>query len=300
MPRRNTPYRGRFAPSPTGPLHLGSLIAALASYLDARHQGGQWLVRMEDLDPPREEPGAADSILYSLRCHGLLWDEDVLYQSTRSSAYDAALEVLTQSGSLFSCTCTRAMLGPGGACRGECRTRQQHISGARALRIAVPPDCVIDFTDRLQGVRRTALGDSLSDFALRRRDGLYAYQLAVTVDDAEQGITHVVRGSDLLDSTPRQVFLQRQLGYPSPRYCHLPVITTDQGQKFSKQNHAPALHNEAATDNLRYALRFLHQREPPANLTRVRSLLDYAIEHWQLQRVPREMALNAAHIGLRV
>jgi glutamyl-Q tRNA(Asp) synthetase len=298
MPRSITQYRGRFAPSPTGPLHLGSLITALASFLDARHGGGTWLVRMEDLDPPREEPGAADSILNSLQHHGLHWDEAVLYQSQRSDAYAAAVAALAQGDHLFFCDCSRAMLDTNGACPGACRTRQIEIAGRGALRTTVPPDCTIQFSDLLQGKQYSALGKFLADFVVRRRDGLDAYQLAVVVDDATQGITHVVRGSDLLDSTPRQIFLQQQLAYPTPHYAHLPVITTAQGQKFSKQNHAPALNNEQAADNLRLALRFLHQAEPPRTLTSVEQLLSYAIEHWVLQQVPATMAIPASSIGL--
>jgi len=298
MPRSNTPYRGRFAPSPTGPLHLGSLIAALASFLDARHGGGTWLVRMEDLDPPREEPGAADSILNSLRHHGLHWDETVLYQSKRSNAYAAALAELARVDHLFFCVCCRAMLDANGACRGACRTQQTEIAGRGAIRATVPPDCTIQFTDLLQGPQYTELGKSLADFVVRRKDDLDTYQLAVVVDDAAQGITHVVRGSDLLDSTPRQIFLQQQLTYPTPSYAHLPVITTGQGQKFSKQNHAPALNNEQATDNLRLALRFLHQADPPPTLTGAEQLLSYAIEHWLLRQVPATMAIPASSIGL--
>jgi glutamyl-Q tRNA(Asp) synthetase len=294
----NTQYRGRFAPSPTGPLHMGSLITALASFLDARHCGGHWLVRMEDLDPPREDPDAADSILHSLQCHGLLWDEAVLYQSTRSTTYTEALAVLAEGGRLFSCDCTRAILEGDGACRGDCRARQTQIPEPRALRIAVPPDCEIQFTDLLQGPQHTALGQSLRDFVVRRKDGLHAYQLAVVVDDAAQGITHVVRGSDLLDSTPRQIFLQQLLAYATPRYCHLPVITTRQGQKFSKQNCAPALDDDQPDHNLRRALRFLQQRDPPSNLTGVEPLLVYAIENWSLQQVPATLAIPAASIGL--
>ena len=298
MPNSETLYRGRFAPSPTGPLHLGSLIAALASFLDARHCGGQWLLRMEDLDSPRELPGAAASILNSLQCHGLLWDEDVLYQSTRSSAYSAALAQLKHDGHLFACDCTRAMLGPDGSCVGHCRARQAVICTPCALRTAVVPGCQIQFTDILQGPHHTALGKLLSDFVVRRKDGLDAYQLAVVVDDAAQAITHVVRGCDLLDSTPRQICLQQQLSYPTPRYCHLPVITTRQGQKFSKQNHAPALNNAEATQNLRCALRFLQQGEPPAALTGVNQLLAYAIEHWSMQQVPAVAAVPATTLGL--
>jgi glutamyl-Q tRNA(Asp) synthetase len=298
VPRPNSKYRGRFAPSPTGPLHMGSLIAALASYLDARHHGGVWLVRMEDLDPPREEPGAIASILHSLRCHGLLWDEAVLYQSTRSTAYSEALAILAKAGHLFSCDCSRALLQADGACRGNCRARQPQPSDPRAIRVIVPTDCEVRFTDLLQGPQRTVLGHSLTDFVVRRKDGLFAYQLAVVVDDAAQGITHVVRGADLLDSTPRQIFLQRQLAYATPRYCHLPVITTDQGQKFSKQNHAPALEDDRPVENLRCALRFLQQTEPPATLSGVESVLAYASANWSLRRVPATMAIPAASIGL--
>lgn len=300
MPDSNGQYRGRFAPSPTGPLHLGSLIAALASYLDAHHCSGKWLVRMEDLDPPREETGAADSILYSLQCHGLRWDENILYQSARSSAYAAALETLSDRGDLFPCDCTRATLGANGACQGSCRTPQASLSGPAAIRIRIPYAQEILFVDRLQGPEHTLLGQSLQDFVIKRKDTLYAYQLAVTVDDAAQGITHIVRGSDLLDSTPRQMFLQQRLGYSTPRYCHLPVITTGQGQKFSKQNHAPALDNSMARSNLLRALRFLRQCEPPATLESVEQLLMHAIEHWSLEQVPAVPSIPAANIGLSV
>jgi glutamyl-Q tRNA(Asp) synthetase len=277
---------------------MGSLIAALASFLDARHHGGAWLVRMEDLDPPREEPGAADSILNSLQCHGLLWNEAVLYQSTRSAAYSDAMAILAATGLLFACDCSRTILDADGSCRGACRERQQSLSDSRAIRTAVPRDCEIAFTDLLQGPQHTVLGQSLTDFVVRRKDGLHAYQLAVVVDDAAQGITHVVRGSDLLDSTPRQIFLQQRLAYATPRYCHLPVIVTARGHKFSKQNHAPALENDQPVHNLRCALRFLQQREPPAQLTRVEPLLAYAIENWSLQRIPATMAIPATSIGL--
>lgn len=255
-------------------------------------------MRMEDLDPPREERGAADSILNSLRHHCLHWDEAVLYQSKRSNAYAAALAKLAQVDHLFFCDCSRAMLDTNGACRGTCRTRQTEIAGRGAIRTVVPPHCTIQFTDLVQGPQHTALGKSLADFVVRRKDALDAYQLAVVVDDAAQDITHVVRGSDLLDSTPRQIFLQQQLTYPTPRYAHLPVITTGQGQKFSKQNHAPALNNEQAADNLRLALRFLHQADPPPALTGAEQLLSYAIEHWVLQQVPATMAIPASSIGL--
>jgi glutamyl-Q tRNA(Asp) synthetase len=284
-------YRGRFAPSPTGPLHLGSLIAALASYLDARHNQGQWLLRMEDLDPPREEAGAAQAILQSMLDHGLQWDEEVLWQSQRGDAYDLALDRLEQAGLLFRCDCTRAMLGAGGACRGRCQPRQAEVSTPHALRVMVPAGTTIAFTDQVQGEQQEILGRDLPDFVLLRKDGLYAYQLAVVVDDATQGITHVVRGSDLLDSTGRQIYMQTQLGLPQPAYCHLPVITNKQGQKLSKQNHAPALDSDQAPGNLRRALAFLGQPAPPAQHKSCEQILSFATQRWAAARLPRRMAV---------
>ncbi len=285
------PYRGRFAPSPTGPLHLGSLIAALASYLDARHNHGTWLVRMEDLDPPREEPGAAARILAGLENHGLLWDEDVTYQGQRGEAYAAALAELANRGLLFSCDCTRQKLGPDGACRGNCRNRQGHLATPVAIRVDPPGNCRIRFCDRIQV--NVCDGIEVPDFVVRRKDGLFAYQLAVVVDDAWQGITHVVRGSDLLDSTPRQVFLQQALDYHTPLYSHIPVITDRGGQKFSKQNHAPALDDHDAPANLRAALNFLRQSEPPPALRTSEQILAFASEHWEPGRIPPVMAITA-------
>jgi glutamyl-Q tRNA(Asp) synthetase len=299
MPDSTAPYRGRFAPSPTGPLHLGSLIAALASWLDARHRGGSWLVRMEDLDPPREEPGAARRILHSLQCHGLQWDGDVMWQGSRSGAYAESLETLAAGGHLFHCDCTRQMLGPNGACTGRCRERQAAIARPWAVRVAVPADCRIVFRDRLQGTQVSALGQELPDFVVRRKDDLDAYQLAVVVDDAEQGITDVVRGSDLLDSTPRQIFLQQLLGYSTPRYCHLPVITNAEGQKLSKQNRAPALDDGCPAANLRQALHFLQQESPPAQLRDVGELLAFALRNWDPGRIPVALAVEAPG-GLRL
>ncbi|RLQ20474.1 tRNA glutamyl-Q(34) synthetase GluQRS [Seongchinamella sediminis] len=293
MARSGTTYRGRFAPSPTGPLHQGSLIAALASCLHARHQGGQWLLRMEDLDPPREEPGAAAAILQSLLDHGLRWDGEVLYQRTRSDAYDRALAQLTAQGLVFHCDCSRAMLGPGGSCGGRCAPRQDEVAAPWALRLAVRPGTDICFIDQVQGRQQEALARELPDFTLLRKDGLYAYQLAVVVDDAYQGISHVVRGSDLLGSAGRQIYLQQQLGLPQPDYCHIPVITNSAGQKFSKQNHAPALLAAEAPDNLRRALQFLQQPQPPAELQQCGQILDFATYHWSTAAVPAVLAISA-------
>lgn len=294
MPQADPPYRGRFAPSPTGPLHLGSLIAALASYLDARLHNGRWLVRMEDLDPPREERGAAQRILDSLQHHGLHWDEEVAFQSQRSPAYTAALQALQAGGHLFNCDCTRQMLGPDGACRGHCRERQTQMQGPTATRVLVPQECHIHFADQVQGLQKTPLGSAVPNFIVKRKDGLDAYQLAVVVDDAWQGVTHIVRGSDLMDSTPRQVFLQQLLGHPTPIYSHIPVITDAGGQKFSKQNHAPALEGGDAGANLRAALGFLHQDEPPSALRSAPQILDFAIHHWAPAKIPRLLCVAAA------
>ena len=297
MSSSSAQYRGRFAPSPTGPLHLGSLIAALASFLDARHRGGAWLVRMEDLDPPREEAGAARRILHSLQCHGLLWDEQVMWQSTRHDAYARALASMAAANQLFYCECPRASLGSNGVCQGGCRLRQGTLASPSATRVIVPPACQITFTDQLQGAQRVDLGADMPDFVVKRKDGLNAYQLAVVVDDAAQAITHVVRGSDLLDSTPRQIFLQQLMSWPTPKYCHVPVITNEQGQKFSKQNHAPALDDEQAPDNLRSALRFLQQNAPPAELVSTEAILAFAVAHWAPQSIPTTRGLPASSLA---
>lgn len=216
-------YVGRFAPSPTGPLHFGSLVAAVASYVDARRNGGKWLVRMEDLDTPRNVPGADADILRTLERFGFEWDGEVLYQSTRIPAYEAALETLRRRGQAFGCSCTRTTVGP---C--QCTT------GPR-WRVRYPED----------------------DFTVRRADGIFAYQLAVVVDDAWQGVTDVVRGADLLDSTPRQIHLQKLLGLPTPRYRHVPVVTNAQGEKLSKQTLAPPLDPGRVREQLEEAARFL-------------------------------------------
>ncbi|GAB3286215.1 tRNA glutamyl-Q(34) synthetase GluQRS [Parahaliea aestuarii] len=284
MPAPDASYRGRFAPSPTGPLHLGSLIAALASYLEARRAGGTWLVRMEDLDPPREQPGAADAILHSLEAHGLHWDETVLWQSQRSEVYLSALEQLQRSGDLFACHCSRASTDSAGNCCGECR---QHTPPPPvALRVPVASQFVAHWQDRWQGDQRWPIGQQLRDFVVRRKDQLFAYQLAVVVDDAAQGITHIVRGSDLLDSTPRQLWLQSLLNAPQPDYGHLPVLTNREGQKLSKQTHAPPLQDGKAEANLRAALGYLGQPSPPPDCSGVRNLLDFALARWDPQAVP--------------
>lgn len=290
----STAYRGRFAPSPTGPLHLGSLIAALASYLDAKCNNGTWLVRMDDLDPPREVPGSAKSILDSLEAHGLCWDEDVLWQSKQSGAYENALALLATQGNTFECDCSRTMLTAQGCCQKHCEQEQNRVKKPSATRIRVSPASQLSFDDALQGRQHCdVLEQQLSDFVIKRKDNLYAYQLAVVVDDAQQNISHIVRGSDLIDSTPRQIHLQQALEAPTPSYAHLPVITNAKGQKFSKQNYAPGLNDSKAIQNLRRALAFLGQTTPPIKLDNTKSILEFALQTWSLEQVPGQLAIAA-------
>ena len=277
-------YTGRFAPSPTGPLHMGSLVAALASWLDARAAGGRWLVRMEDLDRPRVMPGAADAILDGLARLGLNWDGEVVYQSQRDDLYRAALERIETH--TYWCGCSRREIADSslglavdGApiYPGTCRAA---TSGTRrALRVRVSD--TIAFDDRLQGRQVQALERDIGDFVLYRADGLFAYQLAVVVDDAEQGITDVVRGADLLDSTPRQIYLQRLLDLPTPRYLHVPVAVDARGEKLSKQTGAQPIQPSMTT--IRCALRFLGQPEATS--------LDEAVRNWNPALISRRRAL---------
>ena len=291
-------YVGRFAPSPTGPLHLGSLICALATYLDARANGGSWLVRMEDLDPPREIPGAADSILNSLKAHGLHWDQQVLWQSQRHEAYAAVAAQLLASGMAFYCACSRAQLAQhNNIYQGHCRNRKLPADTPAALRVRVEGDTAISVSDHLQAPLQEDVACAVGDFIIRRRDRLYAYQLAVVVDDAYQGINQVLRGSDLYDSTPRQIYLQQLLALPTPTYTHIPVITNGKGQKLSKQTHAPALDDNQAIDNLRLALRFLGQSPPAPQVQRLDLLLQHAVEHWQIRAVPARMGIPESSIN---
>ena len=299
-PERQPPYRGRFAPSPTGPLHFGSLVAAVGSFLDARARGGEWRVRMEDLDPPREEPGAADRILRTLEAYGLYWDGEVLYQSRRGEAYEAALAELRRNGLVYPCGCSRKEWIEAAAARGlwpgvypgTCRTGPSSRRRDPALRLRV--EGTAGFRDRLLGVHRQELVTEVGDFVVRRSDGLYAYQLAVVVDDAAQGITAAVRGADLLDSTPRQVYLQRALGLPTPEYLHLPVAVNRQGQKLSKQSCAPAVDPQAPVPLLCEVLRFLGQAPPPelwqADLE---AFWSWAVAHWRPERLPAQKTLPA-------
>lgn len=294
-------HRGRFAPSPTGPLHFGSLIAAVGSYLDARTQGGEWLVRMEDIDTPRNVPGAAEQILSTLQAFGFEWDGPVLWQSRRQEAYRAALEKLKSAGLAYGCACsrkevvdsaTRPAIDGGSAYPGTCRPGLPSGRVARAWRLRVDEQ-EIGFTDRLQGWISQQLERDVGDFVLLRADGLFAYQLAATVDDHFQAISDIVRGADLLASTPRQIWLQRCLGFPEPRYAHLPVASNPAGEKLSKQTLAPALDARHAAAQLVGALRFLGQAIP-GDLERatVAEVWTWAHANWRFAAIPKLASIS--------
>lgn len=281
------PYVGRFAPTPSGHLHFGSLLAALASYLDARHHAGRWLVRIEDLDQPRNLPGATDHILSTLEAYGLEWDGDILHQSQNLERYHQVLNALIERDQAYYCDCSRKLVAEhGGIYPGYCRTR--HLSAARshAIRVAVP-DEQIGLHDRLQGVFSQNLAKEVGDFVVRRRDGIVAYQLAVVVDDIDQGITDIVRGADLLDSTPRQLWLYRLLNAPPPCYLHIPLIMRRQGEKLSKRLASAPITTGDATTTLFRALVALAQQPPPAlRNAPVSEQLAWGSAHWQPQRLP--------------
>lgn len=291
-------YRGRFAPSPSGPLHFGSLVAALGSYLQARSQTGEWLLRMEDLDPPRETSGADTLILKSLNAHGLNWDNEVMYQSRRHPAYEQALEHLKQKGLLFYCSCTRKQLRArqnatkdatsiyAGTCREHTKPRDNC-----AIRIRVPDDenAMISFRDHIHGSITQNLKHEVGDFVLKRRDGLYAYQLAVVVDDIAQGITEVVRGADLLNSTPRQLYLYQCLNAPPPSYLHLPLALLPDRKKLSKQTGAPPLDNHKASANLVQAMRFLGMPVKVDMLdSPIEDIIKWGITNWNESKIPAQ------------
>ncbi len=310
----NIPYIGRFAPSPTGPLHFGSLLAALASYLDARSHNGKWLIRIEDLDPPREMPGAKERILQALEVYQLYSDEPILYQSQRSELYQQALDQLISQQAAFACTCSRKQLAETqgihfGPCqantslantqfawRFDCQSpavKQQYFDQAGQSQLGAENQ--ISFHDALQGTFSQSLAGDIGDFVIKRKDQLWAYQLAMVVDDYLQGVNHVVRGIDLIDSTLRQNMLQGALNYPIPHYAHIPVACAENGQKLSKQNLAPALDLDNPKATLWRALSWLRQ-EPPKNLyhSSVKEMLAWAIEHWQplkLQGIQKQGAI---------
>ncbi|WP_201772214.1 tRNA glutamyl-Q(34) synthetase GluQRS [Endozoicomonas montiporae] len=288
-----SPYVGRFAPSPTGPLHFGSLVAALASYLDARHQDGTWLVRMEDIDPPREQPGAADKILKALDVYGLHWDGEVLYQSQRSNAYEEAMEQLKQSQAIYPCTCSRKQLQPyQGIYPGLCRNASLNTLPDKpyAWRLN-SQDEIIEFDDRIQGHQQFDM-KALGDFIVQRKERLFAYQLAVCVDDEFQKITHIVRGNDLIDSTPRQISLQSALGMNKVTYAHIPVIVQDNGDKLSKQNLAPELPLDNPRPLLLKALQALGH-VPPKGLEGESTtyIINWGAENWNPDKIIRSSSL---------
>ena len=300
-------YRGRFAPSPTGPLHFGSLVAAAGSYLEARAAGGEWLVRIEDIDTPRIVRGAADEILRTLEAFGMHWNGTIIYQSARSDAYHAALEQLRAQGASYGCACTRREIADSGihglgsdggpVYPGTCRDGLPPGRAARATRVRtnIAPSR-ITFDDGIQGIITQDVEHQVGDFVIRRADSLTAYQLAVVVDDAAQGITDVVRGADLLDSTPRQILLQRLLGTPTPHYAHLPVALNEQGEKLSKQTLASAIHAETPVPMLVNVLAFLGQQPPPQLLhASLAQVWEWADAHWQRRKIPAVRAMRCAN-----
>ena len=279
-------YIGRFAPTPTGPLHFGSLVAALASYLDTKANHGIWLLRIEDLDPPREDATASQFIPQQLIAHGLQWDKNISYQSQNSRRYEQALKQLKQKDLLFPCTCSRKLLqNQQGRHLGKCHNPNT-AEQATAWRLLVP-DAHSEFTDRVYGHVSQNLKNQVGDFVLKRKDGLYAYQLAVVLDDHAAGITHVVRGLDLLDNTPRQLHLLHSLGLAAPEYLHVPLIVNADGQKLSKQNKASPLDLNQPVQNLLNALAFLKQETPNAQAQQsVSGILQWASEHWLVSSIP--------------
>ncbi len=288
-------YIGRFAPSPTGPLHFGSLVTAVASYLDARSKQGEWLLRMEDLDKPREVKGAAANILSTLEAYGFEWDDTVIYQSQRNDTYESTLAKLKVMQCVYPCTCTRKEIADSSEQTGiegviypkTCLHQAIKEHHPIAWRIKTP-DKSIHFNDAVYGNIKQNLCNEIGDFVLKRADGQFAYQLAVVVDDAEQGVTNVVRGADLLNSTTRQIFIQQLLGFTQPTYMHIPIVTNELGQKLSKQTLAAPIEISEANTTLWQALAFLNQN-PPESLKHetIDQLWKWAIPHWQTKRIHR-------------
>ncbi|MCK5002069.1 MAG: tRNA glutamyl-Q(34) synthetase GluQRS [Gammaproteobacteria bacterium] len=291
-------YRGRFAPSPTGELHLGTLLAAVGSYLQARSQHGKWLMRIEDVDTTRRVEGSSDALLRALESFGFEWDGAEVYQSQRTELYEAVLATLTNKELIYPCTCSRKQLADQGEAQvyaGHCRHRQLPLREEHALRIRVANQSV-GFDDLVMGLYQQQLASECGDFVIKRRDGLYAYQLAVVVDDAEQGITEVVRGTDLLDSTPRQIYLQQQLSYAQPGYLHLPLLIDEHGHKLGKSTGAAALDLTHPVQHLHSSLELLGQ-QPPGELARdsLSQLWQWAINHWDIDCIPKQSLVIRQH-----
>ena len=285
-------YVGRFAPTPSGYLHFGSLLAAVASYLDAHHHQGRWLVRMEDLDTPRNVAGASEHILRTLQAYGLHWDGEIIKQSDRLELYQQTIDSWLSTGQAYYCDCSRReVIAHDGVYPGTCRHRQLPAAPDHAVRVRVGQQPII-FEDRLQGIVSQSLINTSGDFIIRRRDGVIAYQLAVVLDDIAQGVTDIVRGADLLDSTPRQLWLYQLLKQPVPRYLHVPLIMRHDGEKLSKRLGSAPLEDDQAVTTLYRALCILTP-DPPATLRTapVRQQLEWAVAHWQPQRLPATLQM---------
>ena len=279
-----TAYRGRFAPSPTGDLHFGSLIAAVGSFLQAKSQNGTWLIRIEDLDPPREVAGSTERIIADLAAFGMYPDENVVYQSSRIPVYEAALQDLLARNLAFWCGCSRRHLPDEGIYPGTCRKEIPPDRERRSIRLKADRG-LIEIDDGIQGRFGQDLKHEVGDFITRRGDGLVAYQLATAIDDAWQGISEVVRGADLLDSTPRQVYLQELLGLPTPRYAHLPVVLGENGKKLSKRTMADPVAGTDLASTLATSLTFLGH-PPPNGVSGLDQLWRWAFDHWDISKVP--------------
>ncbi|MES9862496.1 MAG: tRNA glutamyl-Q(34) synthetase GluQRS [Candidatus Thiodiazotropha sp. LLP2] len=296
-------YRGRFAPSPTGSLHFGSLVAAVGSFLDARHYSGEWLVRIEDLDRTREVAGAASSILNSLENFGFYWDGEITYQSHRTDLYAEVVDRLLSLGLAYPCSCSRktiqaqAVLGDEGPIYpGTCRSGPIDRDMQHSIRV-MTQDMEITIQDRVQGSYSQNLAQEIGDFVIRRSDGFHAYQLAVVIDDAMQKITHVVRGTDLLSSSPRQRYLQQLLGFSKPNYLHLPLAIDHTGRKLSKQDKDAPVDPKHPMDSLLLALEFLRQPLPPERPTTLDELWHWSINAWRSDNISAKanyVAINPA------
>jgi len=290
-------YTGRFAPSPTGPLHLGSLVTALASFLDARKHQGLWLLRIDDLDTPRNVDGAAESIIHSLECFGLHWDLPIYYQSQSLQHYYSSIDKLLNEQHLYPCCCSRKELAETNLQNpqiypGFCRNKAINQDKPHALRLKTH-DSILSFHDQLQGTVSQNLTQDPGDFIIKRKDRIIAYQFAVVIDDFHQNITHVVRGYDLLNSTPRQLFVQKLLGYSHPEYMHVPIIVNQQGEKLSKQTHAEGVDIKKPAETLFLLLTLLKQ-EPPDSLrkAKIADILDWAIAHWNPQKLRKIRSIH--------
>jgi len=291
-------YRGRFAPSPTGPLHFGSLLAAISSYAPARQAHGKWLVRIEDVDQPRCDSNSTKSILTALEAYGMHWDEEIIYQSQRGKYYQAALDTLSHKNRIYHCACTRKEINKINPSTdrnhiypGTCKNGIPEGKTARSIRVRTN-STIISFDDCVQGTFAQNIANEVGDFIIKRADDLFAYQLAVVVDDEEQGITDIVRGSDMLDSTPRQIFLQQQLGFFTPRYTHIPLAINSDGQKLSKQTKAPAIKLDDPRPTLINALNFLNQQVPSElRDTDIETIWQWVIQNWATNNIPSQPGL---------